>query len=80
MAMDDDTDFNWNRAYDCHILDEAYPDIETKKQAFLKVTEEDMAKMAREIFCPENITVVIKGNKKQISKKKIMKQIRRLEN
>lgn len=78
LALDDDNDFNWNRAYDCHILDEAYPDLEAKKQAFKEVTEEDMAKMAREIFRTKNLTVVIKGNKKLIPERKIRKQMKRL--
>ena len=59
-------------------LDEAYPDLEAKKQAFKEVTEEDMAKMAREIFRTKNLTVVIKGNKKLIPERKIRKQMKRL--
>ncbi|QNM05679.1 insulinase family protein [Qiania dongpingensis] len=78
MALDDADDFNWNRAYDCHILDEEYPDIEKKKEAFQRVTEEDMARMAREIFRPENMVVVIKGNKKKIPVEKIKGLIRTL--
>lgn len=78
MSLDDADDFNWNRAYDCHILDENYPDIEAKKSAFKKVTEEDMARMAREIFLTSNITVVVKGRKKKIKKKKLEEQMKRL--
>ncbi|MCI8505941.1 MAG: insulinase family protein [Lachnospiraceae bacterium] len=78
MAIDDAEDFNWNRAYDCHIMGEDYPDIEAKKQAYLKVQESDMARMARDIFRLENLTVVVRG-KKKVSRKKIEKLMRRLE-
>lgn len=79
MALDDAEDFNWNRAYDCHIMNEPYPDIASKKKAYLKVTELDMARMAREIFQPENLTVVVKGKKKKLSRKRLKKMIRRLD-
>lgn len=79
MAMDDAEDFNWNRAYDCHIMGEDYPDIEAKKQAYLKIRESDMARMAREIFRLENLTVVVKGKKQKLSRKKIQKLMKRLD-
>ena len=78
MALDDADEFNWNRAYDCHILDEAYPDIEAKKAAFRQVEENDMAKMAEDIFRVENMTVVIKGNKKKLPVKKIKRLMKTL--
>ncbi len=79
MSMDDAGDFNWNRAYDCHIMEEDYPDLEAKKQAFLKVQESDMARMAGEIFRTENLTVVVKGRKKKLSEKRLEKFIKRLD-
>ncbi len=79
MALDDVGDFNWNRAYDCHIMGEDYPDIEAKKRAYGVVRESDMARMAREIFRPENLTVVVKGKKKKLLKKRIQKLMGRLE-
>lgn len=78
MALDDAEDFNWNRAYDCHILDEDYPDIELKKQAYMEVSEADMARMAKDIFCPENMVVVIKGNKKKLPVEKIKNMMKKL--
>ncbi len=79
MAMDDAEDFNWNRAYDCHIMEEDYPDLEAKKQAYGRVKESDMARMAGEIFRPENLTVVVRGRKKKLSEKRIRRLMRRLE-
>lgn len=78
IALDDAGDFNWNRAYDCHIVGEDYPDIEAKKRAYGAVRESDMARMAREIFRPENLTVVVKGKKKKLSRKKIGRLMERL--
>ncbi len=79
MALDDADDFNWNRAYDCHILEEDYPDVEAKKEAFRQVTEADMANMAGDIFRTENMTVVIKGRKKKLPVKKLKRLMKTLD-
>ena len=78
MILDDADELNWNRAYDCHILEEPYPDLEAKKEAFRQVTEGRMQDMARDIFRTANMTVVVKGDKKQIPKGKLAFQMRRL--
>ena len=76
MELDDADSFNWNRAYDCHILDVDYPDIEAKKEEFRRVTEEQMSEMAREIFRPENRTVLVRGDLKHLPKKKLRRLLK----
>ncbi len=78
LQLDDAAELNWNRAYDCHILEEPYGDIEARKEAFRQVTEEQMRQMAREIFRTGNMTVIVRGRKKQIPKKKLAAQMERL--
>lgn len=72
MDLDDVGDLNWNRAYENHILEDYYPDIESKKKAYEKVKDEDMVRLAKEIFTLSNLTLVIRGDKEKIDKKKIL--------
>ena len=53
-----------------------YPDIEAKKEEFLRVTEEQMSEMAREIFRPENRTVIVRGDLKHLPKKKLRRLLK----
>ncbi len=69
LLLDNAEEFNWNRAYEVHILDCPYPDHAARAAAFASVTPERIAQMAREIFIPANLTLAIKGRRKQDSEK-----------
>lgn len=78
LCLDDVNDFNWDRAYECHILNENYPDIAAKKKAYESITQDDIKKMANEIFRRENMTVIIKGTYSKKKKETLEKLISEL--
>ena len=79
MELDDAADFNWNRAYDCHILEMCSTDREEEIRSSRQVTEEDMTRMAEEIFRTNNMTVAVKGKKSREFEKKLRQIMNRLD-
>jgi predicted Zn-dependent peptidase len=78
MLYDDVRELNFTFAYDNHIMNQAYSDIEERKRAYEDVAAEDIVRAAREIFRASNITLTVKGNKKRIDTQKLEEIIRRL--
>jgi len=66
MLFDSAEEFNWNRAYEVHILGCPYPTHEDRAAAFAAVTPERISQMAKEIFRRSNLTLALKGNKRRI--------------
>ena len=79
LLFDNIEEFNWNRAYEVHILDCPYPDHTARKEAFASVSAERISELAREIFCTCNLTLAIKGRKKQINREKLLEITQILE-
>lgn len=75
MLYDDARELNFTFAYDNHIMELGYLSLDERREAYGKVTPEDIRRAAREIFTPKNLTLTIKGNKKRINKEKIKKLI-----
>ncbi|MDO5410313.1 MAG: insulinase family protein [Lachnospiraceae bacterium] len=71
LMFDDAEDFNWNRAYECHILSEKYQTIEERKAAYKEVTAERIMEMAGEIFRTSNLVVTLKAPKDKVDTAKI---------
>lgn len=71
LLLDDPRELSFTFAYDNHILDLGYLDIEDRRSAYEGVTPERLCEVAREIFRPENLTVALKGNKKRIDIQKL---------
>ena len=71
MIYDDNEDFNWNRAYENHIMEEKTKSIEETTCGFSEITAGGIKKMAEEIFRQENLVLSIKGNKKKIDQERI---------
>ncbi len=71
VLFDNPEEFNWNRAYENHILNCNYPDIETRIKAFSSVTADDLTVIANDILRTDNIVVTLKGNKNKIDCDKI---------
>lgn len=76
MDLDDPEKLNWIMAYEGHILNQNYKDIQERKQAYSNVTPEEITKLARKIFNTKNMVVTIKldkeedkNNKKENTKK-----------
>ena len=66
MLYDDAREFNFTMAYDNHIMNLGYSSLEERIAAYEKVTAEDVRRAACEIFRPQNLTLTVKGNKKNI--------------
>lgn len=71
LMLDEAEDFNWNRAYECHILNEKYKNVEERKMAYQAVTIERIMEIARDIFRPSNLIVTLKAPRKKVDVEKI---------
>ncbi len=76
--FDDSREFNFTFAYDRHIMKLPYASLEERIKAYEKVTPERLRAVACEIFCPENLTLTLKGKKKKIDRERIKKIIEAL--
>ena len=68
MLADDVRELNFTFAYDSHIMGLGYSDIAERAEAYRKITPERLCEVAREIFCPENLTLTVKGNKRRLDR------------
>lgn len=66
MVYDDNEGFNWQRAYECHIMGNHCASIEAGRAAFEAVTETRLLEIIKEIFRGENLVLSLKGNKNKI--------------
>ena len=73
FLLDDTEEFNWVRAYEGHILDVYYKDIEERTESYRSVTTERMTQICREVFAQSNILLTIKGKKKKVDKERLSK-------
>lgn len=73
FLLDDTEEFNWVRAYEGHILDVYYKDIEERTESYRSVTTERMTQICREVFRQSNILLTIKGKKKKVDKERLSK-------
>jgi len=64
LILDAVEDLNWNMAYECHIMNCKYKNIEERKIAYRNITPERIMEMAREIFVLDNLVFTIKTDKK----------------
>lgn len=65
LALDHAETFNWTQAYENHILNQGYTDLETRIQQYAQVTPEALTRLAREVFVPDRLIVTIKGKKEE---------------
>lgn len=66
LLFDDAREFNFTFAYDNHLMRLGYATLEDRREAYRRVTPQEIRTAAREIFKPENLTLTLKGNKKKI--------------
>lgn len=78
IMYDDVDDFNWCFAYENHILECGYEDIEARKAAYQNVTVDRLNQVANEILRKENLVVTLKGQKKKVDLIKLEEIIKTL--
>ena len=78
ILYDNPEEFNWNRAYEGHILKCGYDSIEDRITAFSAVTPENITKIARDVLKPSNLVVTMKANKNKIDLHKIRSIVKKL--
>lgn len=78
MVLDRPQDLNWQMAYDNHIMDYGYKNLDELKNLYLSVTPERLMEIANEIFRPENLVVAIKASKKKTSPDRVREILFRL--
>ncbi len=66
LLLDSDTELNFNRAYEGHILSLPYGTVSERAAAFSAVKEEDISRLARRLFVPEHLTLTVKGDAKAV--------------
>ena len=73
MLYDDARELNFTFAYDNHIMDEGYADLDQRRKRYASVTPEAVRETAENIFKRENMTVTLKGNKRRLDTDRINK-------
>ncbi len=71
MIYDDNEGFNWQRAYEGHIMNGRERSIEESRNAYLAVTPGRLSQIAAEIFTADNLVLSLKGNQKKIDPDRI---------
>ena len=66
FIYDDNEGFNWQRAYENHIMNGKISSIEETKEQFLAVTPERLKEMAAEIFTLDTMVLSLKADKKKL--------------
>ncbi len=72
MLLDDPREMNFTFAYDNHIMDAHYSDIDERVSAYSAVTPERIRELARDIFCTENLTFTMKGKAKRTDRERLL--------
>lgn len=75
FVYDDNEGFNWQRAYENHIMDGTSMTIEETKAEFLAVTPERIKEMAAEIFTRDNLVLSLKADKKKLDLEKLRSSV-----
>lgn len=66
LLYDNPAELNFAFAYDNHIMDAGYTDVNHRSKSYAAITPERIRRVASNIFRPENLTLAIKGDKKKI--------------
>jgi len=78
MLYDDIRELNFTFAYDNHILGLGYESLDSRREAYARVTPDMLTRAAKDIFKLSNLTLTVKGNKKKIDAEKIRSIIKAL--
>ena len=75
FVYDDNEGFNWQRAYEHHIMNGRGTTIEETKAEFLAVTPERIKEIATEIFNRDNLVLSLKADKKKLDVDKLRESV-----
>jgi len=75
FVYDDNEGFNWQRAYEYHIMNGRGTTIEETKAEFLVVTPERIKEIAAEIFTRDNLVLSLKADKKKLDVDKLRESV-----
>lgn len=75
FVYDDNEGFNWQRAYEYHIMNGRGKTIEETKAEFLAVTPQRIRQIAAEIFSRENLVLSLKADKKKLDLDKLRESV-----
>ena len=78
LLYDEPRELNFTFAYDNHIMNLGYENIDARINAYRSVTPERIREVACELFRPANLTLTLKGNKKKIDLEKLEEIIKTL--
>ncbi len=78
LLYDNASELNFAFAYDNHIMNECYLNIQDRAKRYASITPERIREVASLIFRPENMTLTLKGNKKKIDTEKLEEIIKKL--
>ena len=78
LLYDNASELNFAFAYDNHIMNAGYTDIQDRARSYAEVTPERIREVASLIFRPENLTLTLKGNKKKIDTSRLEEMIKKL--
>ena len=78
ILLDSPREVNFTLAYDNHIMDMGYTDIESRAAVYAAVTPERIREVARTVFTPANLTFTMNGNRKKVDTEKISNILSRL--
>lgn len=79
MLLDDARELNFTFAYDNHIMNAAYGDIDARIRAYSSVTPERIRELAGEIFRTENLTFTMKGRAARVDRGRLLNLLARLD-
>ncbi len=80
MLYDDARELNFTLAYDNHIMGIGYADLGARRDAYARISPEDVRRVASEIFRTDNLTLTLKGQKKKINTERLREIIATLGN
>lgn len=75
FIYDDNEGFNWQRAYENHIMNGKTKSLEETRSQFLAVTADRLKEMAREIFTQKNLCLSLKADKKKLDLEKLRSSV-----
>lgn len=78
MDLDEPEKLNWIMAYESHILEQNYKNLEERIKNYENVSPQRMSAIVNEIFTTKNMVVTLKANKKKINSDDIKKIIDKL--
>ncbi len=79
MLLDDARELNFTFAYDNHIMNAGYADIDARIRAYSSVTPERIRKIAEEIFRTQNLTFTMKGRASRTDRARLISLLAHLD-